>query len=302
MSENRPNLPLSWELVESQLASISPVAGGFSLAKRGLVRLPGGETIFVKIGTEENSKRWAKKELAVYEYLNSESYPFIPNVLSEDPDATSFALDALLPDEGWDWSDTWTTDRLDATLEAMNVLAQLHPANKQLIDPEEPALEATRDGWKILVESQELQERLWTKLRKAGHNLIAEKMDLKRELERSSRFIFKTDTLVHYDIRADNCAWNPNTKEVKFVDWNWTQLGDTRIDTSAMLVNVQRSGFDVASTYLNRLDADALQWLAGFWLRGAATPIWEGGSESLRDFQLDAGIAAQYLLSQLESI
>lgn len=44
--------------------------------------------------------------------------------------------------------------------------------------------------------------------------------------------------------------------------------------------------------YADRLDAGALHWMAGFWFKSAAKPIWEGGPEHLRDFQLLAGLTA----------
>src|SRR6187431_1879828 len=118
MDKNIQDANLSWNTIEPQLVSIRPVEGGYSLAQRGLVDLPDGKTVFVKIGTAEDTKRWAQKELTVYEYLKSESYSFIPDVLSENPDRTGFALDALLPEEGWNWSEEWSTERLDATLAA----------------------------------------------------------------------------------------------------------------------------------------------------------------------------------------
>ncbi len=300
MTKKTPQTQIPWNIIEPLLSSVRPVEGGYSLAERGFIDLPGDKTIFVKVGTNEDTQRWAKKELTVYEYLESQSYPFIPDVLSKNSDRTGFALDALLSEEGWNWSEEWTTERLDATLVAMDALAQLHPVDKLLTSPSETAVDTSRNGWNILVESPELQARLLDKLEKAGHNQIAKNINLHRELERSSQFVLKTDTLVHYDVRSDNCAWNSATNKVKLVDWNWAQLGDARVDTSATLVNIQRSGFDVSVAYIDRLDADALQWLAGFWLRGAATPIWKGGSESLRDRQLECGLAALYLLKQLE--
>ena len=302
MDEKVPQTRISWTSIESQLGAIRPVKGGYSLAKRGLLDLPDGKTVFVKIGTAEDTKRWVQKELMVYEYLKGESYSFVPGVLSKNADRTGFALEALLPEEGWSWSEEWTTERLDATLAAMDALALLHPTDKLLVSPSETAVDTSRNGWNMLVESAELQARLLDKLEKSGHEHIAKTIDLQRELERSLQFTLRRDTLVHYDVRSDNCAWNSEAKRVKLVDWNWAQLGDTRIDTAAALVNIQRSGFDVSAAYANRLDADALQWLTGFWLRGAATPIWKGGSESLRDLQLESGLAAMYLLRQLNNV
>jgi hypothetical protein len=221
-------------------------------------------------------------------------------VLSENANKTGFALEALLAGDGWDWSDNWTVDRLEATLAAMDTLAGLNPENEAWGDSTEQALDATRNGWQTLLDSVALQQTLQTKLKEAGHTELAHSLDLPSEAERSSRFEFRTDTLVHYDVRADNCAWNPNSKEVMLVDWNWAQLGDKRMDMAAMLVNAQRGGLDVPVAYADRLDADALQWLAGFWFRGAATPIWEGGDETLRNLQLESGVRSLRLMSKIE--
>jgi hypothetical protein len=44
---------------------------------------------------------------------------------------------------------------------------------------------------------------------------------------------------------------------------------------------------------------NALHWMAGFWFNAAATPIWDGGPEHLRDFQLLAGVTALRLEKKL---
>ncbi|MDR3547707.1 MAG: hypothetical protein P4M11_05480 [Candidatus Pacebacteria bacterium] len=100
-------------------------------------------------------------------------------------------------------------------------------------------------------------------------------------------------------MRADNCAWNKDKREVKLVDWNWLELGDRRIDLAASLTHVQNSGFDVLKSYSDRLDPEALNWMAGFWLNAASQPIWEGGPEKLRDTQLQAGLTALRLAKEL---
>lgn len=156
-----------------------------------------------------------------------------------------------------------------------------------------------KDGWATLQSSDELQTRLLDKLRAAGHDELADSLDISAEVRRSSKFEFRTDTLVHYDVRADNCAWNAAKNQVKLVDWNWAQYGDPRVDSSALLTQVQKSGLDISKTQASRLDADALQWLAGFWFNAAATPIWEGGPEHLRDFQLESGATAYKLMAGL---
>ena len=283
---------ITWHEIEASLDNLTPTEGGFSQAHRGLVTLPDGRQIFVKIGTDDNTKQWARKEIAVYEYLKQQSFGAVPELLASSPDNTAFALEALTPENGWDWSEAWTPERLAATLEAMDELAVLKPQSEDWLDMGQLALDESRDGWAALKKSDELRHALLNKLVSAGHKETADALDFAAEADRSARFVFRTDVLVHFDVRADNCAWNPHTKQVKLVDWNWTQYGDARVDFAAMLTHVQKSGLDISASQASRLDADALQWLAGFWFNGAATPIWPGGPEHLRDFQLQAGITA----------
>ena len=271
---------------------------GFSMARRGLINLPSGEQIFVKIGTEDNSKQWAKKEVAVYRYLAANSYTSIPELISTNADESSFALEALTREDGWDWSDAWTTERLQATVTAMDELSELRPQKEDWMSMGQIALDESRDGWRALSQSPALQRVLLDRLQAAGEPDIGDNLDFDDEVSRSSQFVFRNDTLVHYDVRADNCAWNQSQNQVKFVDWNWTQYGDARIDTAAMLTHVQKAGLDISQSQAERLDASALQWMAGFWLKAAATPIWQGGPAHLRDFQLQSGITALHLVSK----
>jgi hypothetical protein len=84
------------------------------------------------------------------------------------------------------------------------------------------------------------------------------------------------------------------------IDWNWTQLGDRRIDVNAVLVDVQLSGFDVLKHQRNRLDKEALVWLAGYWFKSATTKIANGSNlEKLIDFQIRSGIMAMELANMI---
>lgn len=290
---------IPWAEIESGLDNLTPVDGGFSQAHRGLLNLSDGGQVFVKVGVDANSNLWARKEVALYEYLKLQSYSAAPELLSSNADHTSFALEALTTEDGWDWTDTWTSERLAKTLQAMDELAKLKPVNETWMTMGQVALDESRDGWATLQSSDELQTRLLNKLHAADHDELADSLDISAEVRRSSKFEFRTDTLVHYDVRADNCAWNAAKNQVKLVDWNWAQYGDPRVDSSALLTQVQKSGLDISKTQASRLDADALQWLAGFWFNAAATPIWEGGPEHLRDFQLESGVTAYKLMAGL---
>ena len=56
MSEVENKMQQDWQSIEQQLGDIRAVEGGFSQAQRGLVTLPDGKEVFVKVGAQENTK------------------------------------------------------------------------------------------------------------------------------------------------------------------------------------------------------------------------------------------------------
>ncbi len=282
---------LDWNYIARNLDHLQPVSGGFSQAKRGILELENGQKLFIKIAVDDKSREWLKKEIATYQFLAERRYSAAPKLAGIHDDHTALALPALLPQDGWNWNDEWTEDRLNATLNAMDELASLSTdgtGDLFLIGLDTEA----DDGWSELLASDKLQQSLLQKLKDADKKQLAETLDFTKEAKLSAAFRFKHDTLAHADERADNCAWNQTQQKLQFVDWNWAQMTDSRIIFSKMLTHVHNSGLDVLKRHKDNLDASALQWLAGFWFRIAAKPIWPGGPAHLRDFQLRAGVTA----------
>src|SRR6185369_10493239 len=148
---------LSWDDVEKSLDTMTPVEGGSSHARRGLITLPNGQQVFVKQGTEPKTKKWAKKEIAVYGLLKRHGFNDIPKLLATSPDKTAFALEALTPETGWDWTNQWDEERLKATLQAMDKLVKIVPASRdeKILINETP--DRSDDGWEPLAKSKEMQ-------------------------------------------------------------------------------------------------------------------------------------------------
>ena len=282
---------ISWNEVNSSLRTLVETSGGYTTAQRGIITLPNQEKLFVKIGHDDLTKQWAHKEIQVYRFLQKCNFPFIPDLLAMNDDETAFALQPL--QDGWDWSDVWTIERLSETLKAMDELAAIVPEDQDRMLFEKSFISETADGWHPLRESKELQQMLHDKLISVNRKDLADSINFAEQAQKGASFVFERTALVHNDVRADNCAWNKELKTVKLIDWNWAQLGDRRIDVGAFLVHVHKTGFDI-SAYKDRLDKAALQWLAGFWFKSATQPLLEGSSEraALRDYQLASGIAA----------
>lgn len=298
---NTHQLPIPWSEVEAALNTLQEVEGGHTHAHRGVITLRSGAKVFVKIGTDDSTKKWAAKEIETYRILARHGYAYAPSLLAANASNTAFAIDALAADDNWDWTDTWTRERLTATLTAMDALAGLALTANEQEYFSKSTINETQDGWKQLATDADAQRILIEKLQRVGREDIASKLNISEAANQSASFMFTRDTLVHNDIRADNAAWHPENMQVKLVDWNWTQLGDKRVDIGALLVNVQKAGLDVATNHTEYLDTDALHWLAGYWLKAATRPLWPGASEksTLRDYQLSSGITALDLVQTL---
>ena len=295
-SETREKDTIAWSNLEARLDNMESVSGGYSDAKRGIVTTPNGERLFVKVGVSEGTKGWIQKETRVYDFLSQNGFSHVPSVAARNSDNSAIALEALEANQGWDWSESWDDARLEATLASLDELAELEVPtdNPDLITP---ILSTAKNGWIELIESEERVSALIQKLATKDQEALAEQ--IQSFAQDTADFTFRKEALVHNDVRADNCAWNAETGEVKLVDWNWLELGDRRADLAGMLVHVHQSGYDVLEKHADRLDKDALNWIAGYWLAAASKPIWPGGPESLREFQLDSALVSLDLSKKL---
>ncbi len=292
---------LDWAIIESSMATFRPASFGFTKAKRGFLTLPDGRTVFIKIGTDDATRKWAQKEVDVYRFLASEKYAQIPKLLSVNSDNSGFALECLGADDGWEWNAIWTEPRLERTIEAMDSLAALGVDQLPESVNKIRMMNEIGNSWRVFMEDADASKRLRAKLEKVNRQDIADEVCKSGFFAQDFHFSFPQDVLVHYDVRHDNCAWNAKTEQVKLVDWNWLQLGNREIDVNSLLVSVVKSGFGLPSRFVARLDRAALMWLAGAWFSACIQPIDSNSSEadSLRDYQLESAIAAYQLATKL---
>jgi hypothetical protein len=280
----------------------SPVNGGYSPARRGIVLLADGSAVFAKQAVDASSTAALQKEFELYQFLEAAGYPHVPKVLG-------YAQDTLvLPDlRGWDWSPRWTQRKLDAVLAAMQALGRLTPGEdiRPLLKPGVPA--ELEKCWNLLVPDEN-----WTAVQKilqanpkTPRSLLNLSIAQRQEIVgRVTPQVFECGELTHCDIRADNCAYNPATQELLIVDWNWAELGSFALDRSAFLVSVLREIELSSMTHQNKIELSAEKVaglidprsalaLAGFWLWYAAQPPLEPGDpRGLRKLQLESGLLA----------
>ena len=112
---------------------------------------------------------------------------------------------------------------------------------------------------------------------------------------RAKEFAKQTeDCFNHSDVRSDNLAFNPQTGELKFVDWNWASYVPQGSGATEFLVDMARHGHDV-TPWLGELNAEMLASFVGFFLTRSLKPPLKPG-DNLRQMQaLSAAVAYDLL-------
>jgi len=289
---------IAWSDIESKLDSFTKISEGFGGADRRIGIVSSGEKVFVKRATSKGTKARLEKEIAVYKILEDHMFASCARLLAIADDKTGLALEALVEDDGWEWSTDWTHERLAATLEAMDALAALELTREEKDFLTVGAFDEVNEAWVEDYSEKGFIDALHRRIHKQGHRDTLGDIDFTTLAARARSYTFHNTNLVHNDVRRDNCAWNQQRDEVRLIDWDWAQLGDRRIDVNSLLVNAYKGGIDVVHAFRTRVDAEALAWLANYWFMSAATPIWEGGNDELRDFQLDSAVSAYEMFNR----
>ena len=283
---------IDWADIERALPTFRPVEGGFSSARRGIVTLVDGRTVFVKLGVDDRTKRWARNEIKAYHWLEDAGYQHAPRLVAQSDEG--FALPDL---STWDWEHVWHKDKVDAALLALDRLAGLPATTGHF---EQSGFEADGNPWRNLPADAAAYRSIvdgdtWQELA----DLLTDSSLRLEYAQAAEGRPWYGDDLVHYDARADNFAYDHSSKHGCFVDWNWMSLGNSAFDRTAMLVNVQLSGFDVLPDYHDQVDRNSLIWLMGFWLERALGPQETEGQQRLRPRQVANALQAHQLLVRL---
>jgi len=288
---NPQYINLDWNLINQKLKDITDFSGGFTNSSKGILTLDSGKVMFVKKANDPQVITWTRKEIEIYKILNTHDFFFTPQLISYSPDYSIFATDCLSADDDWDWSNNWSEQRLDSTFRTIDALAAI-----QLSDTEKNIFisDKIRDfinGWQILFDNPTKLNLILQKMAKdpVGRNL---EININEELDFSHQFKFVNSTLVHNDIRSDNCPYSASRNASMLVDWPWAIIGDPRIDMNSLLTHVHLSGFDVTQKYADRLNVSALQWLAGYWLSTSTDDQDSPEKLELRNLQFQSGIKA----------
>ena len=280
--------------VDSSELRITPVSGGFSLNRRALVS-SGDRTIFVKevdanLLSDEGERElgWLKKDYAVT-CLLQKTYPqYVADWTELADDGHVLMTSSYASSDGWLWQPP--TDNSVAERYISTVIAAVRELEKiklpqELIEELQLQPFVARelgldDGIDQIIADADIRRRLIDNYQKLLPNqleinkrrcqVIIELLKKRDELidisARAKEFAKQTeDCFNHSDVRSDNLAFNPQTGELKLVDWNWASYVPQGSGATEFLVDMARHGRDV-TPWLGELNVEMLASFVGFFL------------------------------------
>ena len=311
--------------VDSSELRITPVSGGFSLNRRALVS-SGDRTIFVKevdanLLSDEGERElgWLKKDYAVT-CLLQKTYPqYVADWTELADDGHVLMTSSYASSDGWLWQPP--TDNSVAERYISTVIAAVRELEKiklpqELIEELQLQPFVARelgldDGIDQIIADADIRRRLIDNYQKLLPNqleinkrrcqVIIELLKKRDELidisARAKEFAKQTeDCFNHSDVRSDNLAFNPQTGELKLVDWNWASYVPQGSGATEFLVDMARHGHDV-TPWLGELNVEMLASFVGFFLTRSLKPPLKPG-DNLRQMQaLSAAVACDLLQS-----
>ena len=312
--------------VDSSELRITPVSGGFSLNRRALVS-SGDRTIFVKevdanLLSDEGERElgWLKKDYAVTRLLQKTYPQYVADWTELADDGHVLMTSSYASSDGWLWqppTDNSVAERYISTvITAVRELEKIK-LPQELIEELQLQPFAARelgldDGIDQIIADADIRRRLIDNYQKLLPNqleinqrrcqAIIELLEKRDELidisVRAKEFAKQTeDCFNHSDVRSDNLAFNPQTGELKLVDWNWASYAPQGSGATEFLVDMARHGHDV-TPWLGELNVKMLASFVGFFLIRSLKPPLKPG-DNLRQMQALSAAVAYDLLERM---
>jgi hypothetical protein len=285
--------PAVRQLIESRFGGSVVEAvtqrGGFSPGLAARVKLDDGRRFFVKAVSEAanpDTPHIHRSEARIVAALPA-SAPVPRFLWSFDEDgwvALCFEdVDGRHPSEPWTEGDLAL---VVATLR--NMAVDLTPSPIATAETASVAFELNINGWRRAQDRGEDRLDAWCSKHLARLS----------ELEARAPEAVEGETLLHFDIRADNLLIAGD--RVYVLDWPWARRGVAFVDWLAMAPSVAMQGGSSPEEFLKRFDLSgisdeaidaALCSLAGFFVVGALEPP-PPGLPTVRAFQAAQGVVA----------
>lgn len=304
---------------------ITPVSGGFSRNRRALVSA-GDKTIFVKeVDVDllpddgERELAWLKKDYEVTRLLQKLHPQYVADWTKLADGGHVLMTTSYESADGWLWrlpAEKSVAKRyISAVVTATRELEQTelpHEVVEELqLQPFTTAELGLDDGidriiaeadvrrqlidnyQTLLPEQSEVNQRRCQKIME----LLSRSDELADISVRAKQFAKQSeDRFDHSDVRSDNLAFQPQTGQLKLVDWNWASYAPRRSGATEFLVDMARHGQDV-TPWLDELNAEMLAAFVGFYLIRSLKPPLQPG-DNLRQMQALSAATAYDLLER----
>ena len=287
----------------------------------------GDRTIFVKevdanLLSDEGERElgWLKKDYAVTRLLQKTYPQYVADWTKLADDGHVLMTSSYASSDGWLWQPP--TDNSVAERYISTVITTVRELEKiklpqELIEELQLQPFAARelgldDGIDRIIADSDIRRRLidsyqkllpsQLEINKRRCQAIIELLEKRDELidisVRAKEFAKQTeDCFNHSDVRSDNLAFNPQTGELKLVDWNWASYAPKGSGATEFLVDMARHGHDV-TPWLGELNVEMLASFVGFFLIRSLKPPLKPG-DNLRQMQALSAAVAYDLLQSL---
>lgn len=293
----------------------TPVDGGHMSYRRSLLEHSEHGMMFIKahdpkLHTDptrsDNAWRYLQREANVMHHLRRANAPYIPDHSRLLPD-TGLIMQGFAPHHGWRWKapkGTMIGRYIDEALEAAEHLQSQPPPPADGIKPSHTTFH--EEGW-LQLQNPEVRQQVTQCLQITALTMRPETaavaLSLCDEIDALVRIYEQPadDQMVyftHHDFRQSNLAWHPD-HGIKIVDWSWAGAGPRHADSTALLIDLAKSGHDTSPYTVQYLNKDYALSLIGFWLTHSALPPSPHGGEQVRLQQaVSATTAYQLLIEQ----
>ena len=304
---------------------VRPVHGGFSRNRRAIIDIDSRSIFAKEVDTTilpdggSIELAWLKKDYNVITELTKQGLDIAPDWAELHLGGELLLLPGYKKEDGWHWSppedEPMRTSYIQAVVDAIKRLETVklrqELTNKLSLHPFFRDEIAQYEGIAPLFSNRTLRNQLIEKyniLKEKGGHLATMSIEMVATLLSDATLVdiqkrtasltdLPNDSLNHCDVRSDNLAYNENTGEVKFVDWNWTSYAPRQFGTTEFLIDMARRGVDISPWY-DDLSVDLLAATVDYYMiRSLKPPLAPGNT--LRDMQAETAVAANYLYRQL---
>lgn len=292
--------------VGSALVDVVSQAGGFSPGVAARVRTADGQRVFLKAAgplPNPDTAHFHRREGRIAAQLPNGAP--VPRFLWMLDDAeTGWVVLAFESIDGHQPAQPWREDELRRVMAALNKLSAFltpAPLDAGEVGAASEALDSYICGWRLLLnDPPDVRDKLdaWSQ----------QHLDKLAALEAKAGAAAEGDTLLHFDLRADNILLTDDNR-VWIVDWPHVRVGAAWVDVVFFAPSVAMAGGlspeDLLNLYepsrmADREAVDAgIAAVAGFFVRQSLLPT-PPGLPTLRAFQAAQGaVACAWLAERL---